>query len=53
MAVKLCQEQPVHLAAPVLEPSVLSLVLQALPAHSVLQAQVAVWRLTRLAVWAE
>lgn len=44
MAVKLCQEQPVHLAAPVLEPSVLSLVLQ---------AQVAVWRLTRLAVWAE
>ena len=40
LAVKLCQEQPVHLAAPVLEPSVL-------------QVQVAVWRPTRLAVRAE
>lgn len=64
MAVKLRQEQPAHLAAPVLEPSVL--VLQALPvwmplvprvqalmAHSVLQVQVAVWLPTRLAVRAE
>lgn len=40
LAVKLCQEQPVHLAAPVLEPSVLLV-------------QVAVWRPTRLAVRAE
>ena len=40
LAVKLRQEQPVHLAAPVLEPSVL-------------QVQVAVWRPTRLAVRAE
>ena len=66
LAVKLCQEQPVHLAAPVLEPSVLPLALQALPvwmplvpraqalmAYSVLQVQVAVWRPTRLAVRAE
>ena len=42
MAVKLRQEQPAHLAAPVLEPSVL-----------VLQVQVAVWLPTRLAVRAE
>lgn len=60
LAVKLCQEQPVHLAAPVLEPSVLQVQVawmplvprvQALMAHSVLQ--VAVWRPTRLAVRAE
>lgn len=44
MAVKLRQEQPAHLAAPVLEPSVLVLVLQ---------VQVAVWLPTRLAVRAE
>ena len=42
MAVKLRQEQQAHLAAPVLEPSVL-----------VLQVQVAVWLPTRLAVRAE
>lgn len=44
MAVKLRQEQQAHLAAPVLEPSVLVLVLQ---------VQVAVWLPTRLAVRAE
>lgn len=42
LAVKLRQEQPVHLAAPVLEPSVLQV-----------QVQVAVWHSTRLAVQEE